>query len=155
MTEADLQETMATLAETAVDWAREGFAIELDYSPDSLIDVEQILSQLHQQVRQARSWLGRLRHLEPTDQHLSTAGSMLGAYVGEVIRRQVGGTWIQHDELLGELALQLPGPNLIWPRIKVLKRLTAGAEDNVAHYAKMLIFDHSGKQDDETTEQQP
>jgi len=61
----------------------------------------------------------------------------LGAYVGEVIRRSVGGEWQTDDsDPRGEInvSLKLPDGSLIWPVQRVMKRLKEGSEDGIAAY---------------------
>jgi len=58
----------------------------------------------------------------------------LGSYVGEVIRRSVGGEWQTDDsDPQGEtnIALKLPDGSLIWPVQRVMKRLKNGPEDGM------------------------
>ena len=65
----------------------------------------------------------------------------LGAYVGEVIRRGVGGEWQTDDsDPQGEInvALKLPDGSLIWPVQRVMKRLKNGSEDGIAVYGSAL-----------------
>lgn len=65
----------------------------------------------------------------------------LGAYVGEVVRRNVGGIWHAddqdpHGEINVELAL--PDGSKIWPVQRVMKRYKNGAEDGIAPYGAAL-----------------
>lgn len=65
----------------------------------------------------------------------------LGAYVGEVVRRSVGGEWQTDDsDPRGEInvALKLPDGSLIWPVQRVMKRLRNGPEDGIAAYGALL-----------------
>ena len=61
----------------------------------------------------------------------------LGAYVGEVIRRNWDGEWLTNDaDPQGEIniALKLPDGSIIWPMQRVMKRLKNGPEDSIAAY---------------------
>jgi len=61
----------------------------------------------------------------------------LGAYVGEVVRRNLGGEWQTNDaDPQGEInvTLKLPDGSLIWPVQRVMKRLKNGPEDGIAAY---------------------
>ncbi|MEU0185438.1 hypothetical protein ABZ312_30350 [Streptomyces sp. NPDC006207] len=65
----------------------------------------------------------------------------LGAYVGETLRRELGGTWqADDDDPDGEINIQLCLNNgsVIWPVQRVIKRFRNGAEDNIAVYAALL-----------------
>jgi hypothetical protein len=72
---------------------------------------------------------------------LGTRLFSLGAYVGDVVRREVGGEWeVDDDDPNAEVnvAIRLPDGSLIWPVQRVMKRLTHGAEDGIAAYASVL-----------------
>lgn len=61
----------------------------------------------------------------------------LGAYVGEVVRRNLGGEWQTDDaDPRGEInvTLKLPDGTLIWPVQRVMKRFKNGPEDGIAAY---------------------
>jgi hypothetical protein len=59
----------------------------------------------------------------------------IGSYMGEVVRRNVGGDWKGEDsdpraEITVEL--QLPNGTRCWPIQRAMKRLKNGAEDGIA-----------------------
>lgn len=65
----------------------------------------------------------------------------LGAYTGEVIRRDLGGTWHADDadpESEVNVELRLPGGVIMWPVQRVMKRCANGAEDGIAAYGAAL-----------------
>ena len=62
----------------------------------------------------------------------------LGGYVGEVLRRQVGGRWHGNDEDPSaeiNVALQLSDGSVVWPVQRVMRRFQNGREDCVVVYA--------------------
>jgi hypothetical protein len=62
----------------------------------------------------------------------------LGCYVGEVIRRSVGGEWKGNDDdPMAEinLELHLKDGSTIWPIQRIMKRIKNGEEDSVFAYA--------------------
>jgi hypothetical protein len=68
----------------------------------------------------------------------------LGAYTGEVIRRNLGGEWHADDndpDAEINVELQLPGGGVIWPVQRVMKRCLNGAEDGIAAYGAALGLD--------------
>ena len=68
----------------------------------------------------------------------------LGAYVGEVIRRNAGGTWHGNDDDPdGEINVEvvLADGTRMWPVRRVMKRYKNGPEDGVAAYAAALGLD--------------
>ncbi len=110
----------------AVDAAKANFGIDLDWSIESIRDVETMFGQLHDHLDE-----------KPSDDALDMFAKAFGSYVGEVIRRKHGGEW-------GMLALQdeeFPGLSLgIWPWSRAYKRIVNGPEDNIWHYY-VLLFD--------------
>jgi hypothetical protein len=65
----------------------------------------------------------------------------LGAYVGEVVRRNAGGTWHANDQdPQGEINVELvlADGTTIWPVQRVMKRYKNGAEDGIAAYGAAL-----------------
>ena len=62
----------------------------------------------------------------------------LGAYVGEVIRRSIGGEWRGDDadpEAEVNIELRFPSGAQCWPVQRVIKRFKNGAEDSIVAYA--------------------
>ena len=93
----DLGETMRGYAEKAVAEARGRFGIALDFSPASVLRVEEMAAAI-QTRRQRRMHADE--HGDPSpDWDPSEAAEypelalVLGAYLGEVIRRRFGGAW--------------------------------------------------------------
>jgi hypothetical protein len=65
----------------------------------------------------------------------------LGAYVGEVVRRDAGGTWRGNDDdPNGEITVEvvLADGTRLWPVQRVMKRYTNGPEDGIAAFAAAL-----------------
>ena len=65
----------------------------------------------------------------------------LGGYVGEVLRRNVGGIWEgDDDDPQAEInvALRLADTAVVWPVQRVMKRYQNGSEDSVVVYAAAL-----------------
>ena len=68
----------------------------------------------------------------------------LGAYVGEVVRRDAGGAWEGDDEdpeAELNLALRLPDDSVVWPVQRAIERMRNGAEDGIVAYAAALGVD--------------
>lgn len=108
-------------AEKAVQKARE-FNVHLDYSEDSLLEVEAVLSQLRDNLSGAG---------EADD--LAEICKTWGSYFGEVVRRRFGGEWsieTYPGKQFATLTLSV-GANKLFPTMKVHRRLTHGAADNV------------------------
>jgi len=115
-------------AEQAVRIARE-FNATLDYSENSLMELEAILAQLALDLPNGA----------PTEE-LTEMCKMWGSYFGEVVRRRFGGDWsidTYPGKQFATLTLTISG-NKIFPSMKVHRRLTAGDADNLWTFYKMV-----------------
>jgi len=130
---------MAAYAEDAVEFMRENFQDELDYSEDSVQLIEAILGALHQQMPpELRS---QISEDGPPPQVIDQYAKMFGGYVGEVMRRNWGGQWKDHSAAFpGELhfTLELAVGGDLWPHYKAGKRLINGPEDNIWDYFQVV-----------------
>jgi hypothetical protein len=111
-------------AEQAVVAAREFYA-KLDYSERSLGDLDAIL--------------GRLAQAPPAGD-LSEACKMWGSYLGEVVRRRFGGDWsieTYPGKQFATLTLNVGGSK-IFPSMKIHRRLTQGAGENISAFYEMV-----------------
>jgi hypothetical protein len=114
----------AAYAEEAVAAARK-FQSSLDYSENSLMELETILARLAGEM--------------PLD-NMSEACKMWGSYLGEVVRRRFGGEWsieTYPGKQFATLTLNVNG-NKLFPSIKVHRRLTEGDGDNIWTFYKMV-----------------
>jgi len=158
MPEKTLDETMCQYAAEWVELARDQFRTSLDYSVESGKLVEPMLEAFHQDPEKARS-IGRRgvdarrredlmgmvdseeqdrardwqRREEIAAGHRELA-LMVGAYLGEVIRRKWGGEWRQN----GGARLQVLGQDLN-PGGLAYFRLTEGSRHNVAEYFARVV----------------
>jgi len=120
---------MKKLAEQAVMDAWEYERIVLDYSPASIEKVEQILTR-------RQKWIQKKNFSE---KGIKAEALILGAYVGEVIRKEHGGTWLEGDDKAGPGSYPLEWQDHhSYPYGWCAKRLTCGPEENVWH--KYLYF---------------
>jgi hypothetical protein len=114
----------AAYAEQAVAAARK-FHSHLDYSENSLMELETILARLADQM--------------PVED-VSETCKIWGSYLGEVVRRKFGGEWsieTYPGKQFATLTLNVNG-NKLFPSIKVHRRLTEGDGDNVWAFYKMV-----------------
>ena len=119
----------AVYAEKAVLLARE-FKAKLDYSENSLMEVETILAQLSRELPTA----------QPATEDLTEICKMWGSYFGEVVRRRFGGEWsieTYPGKQFATLTLNVGGGKL-FPSMKIHRRLTEGEADNVWSFYKMI-----------------
>lgn len=133
-----VDDMMAAYALDAVDHAGASFKTQLDFSPQSVENVEAILAQLHAAIPRG---VWKLFRRAPPEETIDTICKMYGGYVGEVFRRERGGTWEFDQEILpGYLIIALrKGESKIFPPSKVRKRLQNGPEDNVWFYFQVLM----------------
>jgi hypothetical protein len=95
--------------------------VKLDYSPESVRDVEKILGKLHQQYVQS-----------PSSVAVMGISAAYGAYIGEVIRKTEEGVRWERDDQMGEKIYPLIwGTGHSYPMGWCQRRITDGEEDNV------------------------
>jgi hypothetical protein len=117
----DLNATMMGLADDAVKLAEER-GIELDYSPGSVEQVEQMLAPFHELRSRAQL----------SDEELDRNAHRFGAYIGEVLRRMHGGHWTQDHDVVGPNSYPFHWKcGQTFPIAWCGKRIINGDEDNV------------------------
>ncbi|HEV8320016.1 MAG TPA: hypothetical protein VG389_00270 [Myxococcota bacterium] len=133
-----VNDIMAAYALDAVDHANTRFHIDLDFSVESVHDVEGILRVLYDD--RPTGVLARIFGWGPSQDVLHTFVMMYGAYVGEVLRREAGGEWFLDTDI--SPGFTMPGLRKhdarVWPPARVGKRLSNGPEDNVWHYFQAI-----------------
>jgi hypothetical protein len=136
-----VQQMMAAYAQDAIEAARANYQIDLDFSDESVKQVEEVLARVYSAVR--RGWFRNLFRTGLNADQLDTICKMFGGYIGEVIRRKHGGFWSVIDSPTGEgkvICLER-GDDKIFPPARVYKRLTNGAEDDVWFYFQVVTSD--------------
>jgi hypothetical protein len=117
--DSDVADLMARRAFIQVQAAREASGgLLLDYSPDSLAVLDGLIQQT----------MPRLR----TDPEVA---EVVGAYVGEVLRRRTGGRWCLVD---GRPRLSTADGTLLDPVERARLRLVHGRRYALAHYARLV-----------------
>ncbi len=121
LSNSELTEQLVQLADQHVSASRSTYGLELDFSEDSLLQLDRIISEIH-----------------PNGAALELTVIHFGAYVGETIRRNLGGDWMQDAD--GQTWLQNIGgqdvkvPPLAWAH----KRFGNGSVDALtAKYARI------------------
>lgn len=132
-----IQRIAEAYALDALDFAREGFGLELDWSDDSIAQIEELFGVLHDQVAQM------------SEEQILQFSTMLGSYVGEVFRRNHGATWgmvtLQRQSFPGLMASRSPGA--FWPWGRARGRIVDGPSENMRHYYQVLIEKHGAPGD--------
>ena len=126
--DAKLAGTIVAQSQLAVQTAKLKFDESLDFSSESLEQVERIMSKLHKQATEPGA--DKL-----TEQQIADLSTLWGIYVGEVIRRYYGGQWALTG---GVPDLALGGKNAA-PIDKVRKRITGGPMDNLKYYFTSIM----------------
>lgn len=106
------------------------FQAELDYSENSLMELETILGSLCREMPASN----------PSDDDVSEICKVWGSYLGEVVRRRYGGEWsieTYPGKQFATLTLSVNG-NKLFPSMKVHRRLTNGEGDNVWTFYRMV-----------------
>jgi hypothetical protein len=133
----NLSEEMMQLADRAVKVAMDSYQVNLDYTEESIKRVEEIFSSLHKEV--PLNFISKLLKRGLTENQIYYASLMLGAYIGETIRRIHGGEWVK-DEVMGEkdiITLKVEETS-IFPTGKAYKRIKNGSEDDIWFYYRVL-----------------
>jgi len=124
-----LKEQMSALAERI---AREAFSTHLDYSVESIRQVERILGAIHDDYKSTRS-----------EEGLQGIALEFGVYIVKVIERHFGpAEWMRDHESLGKdtFPLQWRG-STIFPFQWCMKRIFDGPGDDVWLKFKTLVLD--------------
>lgn len=135
MSDIPLHEVMQAYADDAVKYAKNKFGIVLDYSEQSLVNVDALLSAMTSQGLLTKDELSA----EQQD-GIWTLCNVFGGYVGAVIIKHIGGQWEADTRLDGSTNLKLKVANRIAasPPEKVWKRLTESEEDMIIGYYRCL-----------------
>lgn len=119
-----VEEMMQFLAAQAVEMADKSAGVKLDYSPESIEKVDEVLGKIHDEYERTKS-----------SQGIKGLAMAYGAYIGEVIRRsEPGAKWEQSDSVAGENSYSIHwsgGASYVcaW----CYRRITNGDADNVWH----------------------
>jgi hypothetical protein len=107
-----------------------------DFTPASLWEVDRFFDE---QSRNGAPVKGGL-----LDVQLGMRVFAMGAYVGEVLRRNLGGTWMgddTDDEPEMNVELLLNDTTVCWPVQRVMKRFVLGPSESIAGYGSGLGLD--------------
>lgn len=120
----NIDKFMVSLSAQAVERARSGYGVTLDYSPDSVKEVEKVLAAKYE-----------LQKTHPmTETEIADAADLWGAYLGEVMKRMHPAHWARDSVAGGKNALPLVFNDTAeesFPGTWVYHRLKNGEEDNV------------------------
>ncbi len=119
-------------AADAVRIAQQQFKLKLDGSEASIDDVERALEALNATYAIASP--------KPKDAELMPLAQAFGAYVGEVYRRNHGGTWgtvtLNGSSYAG---LRTANGVNVWPAGRALNVIIDGPDNDIAHFYRKLV----------------
>lgn len=126
-----IQEIAEHYALDAVSFALSHFKITLDWSDESIKEVESILDSMHKQALKDK----------PSDDEIFLFAKTFGSYIGEVYRRNHSAEWgmfTWDGESFPGLQSKQHSVDF-WPWGKVQNRIKHGEEDNVQLYYYLLL----------------
>jgi len=103
---------------------------EADFTPRSLWELDRFFDE--------ESRKGRPRKWGLLAKETSLRLFSIGAYLGETIRRELGGEWEADEgdeEAMLNLRLRLPDGAVIWPVQQAVRRLASGRDEALVPYA--------------------
>lgn len=116
----------------AVDTAKRNFKTELNFTEDSIKDVENILGHLHKTIPSSK----------PSNDLILDFAKQFAGYIGQVIKLNWGGEWKDERDysIKNGPALKVKTQNLFLLS-KVYRRIISGTEDNVWHFYQVIKGD--------------
>jgi hypothetical protein len=126
---------MQKLADSAVVAARDKFGVSLDFSENSLQQLETLLQQAHEGYKKASSGGN------PASISIENTVRLWGSYLGEVIRRKWGGDWVVVEN---NVFLQV-GNRELDPITQVRSQIISGPKYSILGYYDDLSL---GKKND-------
>jgi hypothetical protein len=128
-----LSADIARFLTAAQEHAQRIYSTQLDFTERSIKDVELILGRLSESILHGR--LQKLIRKQPSPEQIAHIALIYGIYVGEVLRRKLGGEW-RLESVDGEktIGLRLPGGTTVYPASQTYRRLTTGAAENVEEF---------------------
>jgi len=113
-----------------IDFAKTTFGIDLNWSDESIRQIETIAAALHEDYKK--------KH--PTPEQVAHMYRMVGSYIGEVYRKNHGAEW---GWVISPGGDRFPGlesaSTRCWPWARAQKRIVDGPEDNIWHYYQYLL----------------
>ncbi len=131
--QTDLEQLKNQMSKLAERIASEGFSIDLDYSVESIKQVEHILGIIHDEYRNTRS-----------EEGLQGIAFEFGAYIVKVIERHFEpAEWQKDHPSMGENLFPLYWRNsTIFPVGWCIKRIYDGQGDDVWTKFKLFVLDN-------------
>lgn len=138
-----ISDVMRSYANGAVQYARSRHGLELDFSEASLENIDRILGA---RVHEGGVHPNQLSQADEEDLWLYC--KMIGGYVGEVIIRNLGGTWLMEDHGPDSSSVKLMAAQKIqgYPPDSIWRALTESGKSVVSYYRTLLVILGQGNQ---------
>ena len=129
--DAETEAIMKDGVEQTLELAKEN-GVTLDFSDESINEVEKLLAECHGEYKKAKS-----------EEGFHGLAMMFGAYLGEVIRRKgFGGSWARNHPDMGDDSFPfLWRDQTLFLYAWCAKRIFDGDGDNVAFKYKVFVLD--------------
>ncbi len=118
-------ETTVSLAHLAIQSAKERFGKSLSFSENSLLDLEDMLIYAIREINKYEA------ENKPTDKMIKRTGEVWGSFLGEIMIRELGGSWLVSNN--DTLFLLIDGVE-VDPIKYISKRMTGQASYSVPQY---------------------
>ncbi len=121
---SSLTEKMSGAAREAQVFSRKHLVLELDYSAESIAEIERSVDTLDFAIAGGAS-----------PENVDMITSLWGAYLGEVIRQKIGGDWVLDEN--GDPCLRCER-STVSPHEQVRQRLTHGTDYDLLGYFERM-----------------
>ena len=118
-------ETTVSLAHLAIQSAKERFGKSLSFSENSLLDLEDMLIYAIHEINKYKA------ENKPTDKMIKRTGEVWGSFLGEIMIRELGGSWLVSNN--DTLFLLIDGVE-VDPIKYISKRMTGQASYSVPQF---------------------
>jgi hypothetical protein len=129
----NLSDIIESFLAAAREHAERVYFTQLDFTERSIVDVELILSRMSESI--PRSTFQKLFKKRPSPEQIAHIAMIYGIYLGEVLRRKLGGEW-QLESVDGQktIGLLLARGETIYPASQTFRRLMSGAAESVEKF---------------------
>jgi hypothetical protein len=132
-TEMLVEQYLTAARDAAMKWR----SVHFDLSPATIPVLDEMLGELYDELH--KKSLRRKFGLGLNDVDMAQWANLWGIYLGEALRKQIGGTWITgHEEAPALLAVELTDGTVLFPTARVFRRLSDGAGQSVVEYFEMV-----------------
>jgi hypothetical protein len=109
------QNQFSQYAQIHINTTKKAFGVDLDFNEESILKLDEIIEQ---------AWPDQPPVM------IDNTIALFGSFLGEAIRRVLGGEWVEND---GGWGVKI-GDGTLMVFVKVKKRLLNGLEDSISYY---------------------